>query len=394
MTYDDDKEALAAEYVLGTLSADERGQAEALLSIDPRFEEAVRQWERRLGELNVMVEAVEPSPQLWEKVKARVDALAAASQATQAKAEGRGEVALPLVEDTELLAPQPPETPAAPQASPEPQAPAQAQAPAEAQAPPELEESLEPQTLPIPPASEEEPQGPGAAAVAAALELEAPAAGTPGEALAGQRPTAPTLRVAPTETGRVERSADVIYLAGRLKRWRRLTFACGAIAALLAVYVAIWQIAPELMPPQLRPEGSATVAHGQPAGRAPQDRLVAVLSQEPTAPAFLLTLDTRSRTLIVRRVSAAPETGHSYQLWLISKKFPGPRSLGIVGEGEFTQRALPVNYDIDTLRTASYAVSLEPSGGSPSGAPTGPVLFTGKAVESLPASAPPATPKT
>jgi hypothetical protein len=41
-------------------------------------------------------------------------------------------------------------------------------------------------------------------------------------------------------------------------------------------------------------------------------------------------------------------------------------------------------------------VSLEPAGGSPSGVPTGPVLFTGKAVESLPASLPatPATPKT
>ena len=383
MTYDDDKETLAAEYVLGTLSADERGQAEALLSIDPRFEEAVRQWERRLGELNVMVEAVEPSPLLWEKVKARVDGLAAAPQAAQSKAGDRGEFALPRFEDTGLLAPQAPETPAAPQASPQRQALGQAQTPAEAQAPPELPESPEPQT---PPGSEQEMVGLGAAAVAAALELEEPAAGTAAEAPAPQR-------AEPTETGRVERSADVIYLAGRLQRWQRLTFACGAIAALLALYVAVWQIAPELIPEQLRPAGSATVAHGQPAGRAPQDRLVAVLSQDPTAPAFLLTLDTRSRTLIVRRVSATPETGRSYQLWLISKKFPGPRSLGVVGENDFTERALPVNYDVDTLRTAIYAVSLEPSGGSPSSAPTGPVLFTGKAIESLPASPPP-SPKT
>jgi hypothetical protein len=39
-------------------------------------------------------------------------------------------------------------------------------------------------------------------------------------------------------------------------------------------------------------------------------------------------------------------------------------------------------------------VSLEPAGGSPSGVPTGPVLFTGKAVESLPATPTNATPKT
>ena len=40
--YDDDRDALAAEYVLGTLSADERDQAEALLAIDPGFAEIVR----------------------------------------------------------------------------------------------------------------------------------------------------------------------------------------------------------------------------------------------------------------------------------------------------------------------------------------------------------------
>ena len=69
MKYDDDKDALAAEYVLGTLSSDERDQAEAMLAIDPGFEAAVRQWERRLGELNVMVEAVEPRPQVWDRIK-------------------------------------------------------------------------------------------------------------------------------------------------------------------------------------------------------------------------------------------------------------------------------------------------------------------------------------
>jgi anti-sigma-K factor RskA len=128
------------------------------------------------------------------------------------------------------------------------------------------------------------------------------------------------------------------------------------------------------------------VARTEGPGRAQQDRLVAVLQQQPTAPAFLLTLDTQQRTLFVRRVSATPEADRSYELWLISSRFPAPRSLGVVGTDEFTQRALPGNYDIDTLRTASYAVSLEPAGGSPSGTPTGPVLFTGKAIESLPAS--------
>jgi anti-sigma-K factor RskA len=119
-------------------------------------------------------------------------------------------------------------------------------------------------------------------------------------------------------------------------------------------------------------------------GRGPQDGLVVVLQQEPTAPAFLLTLDTQKRMLTVRRVSATPETGRSYELWVISSRSPSPRSLGVVGNDEFTQRALPGNFDAATLRAASYAVSLEPAGGSTTGAPTGPILFTGKAVDSLP----------
>ena len=47
--------------MLGTLDADERAQADALVLFEPDFAEAVRRWERRLGELNVLVTAVEPS---------------------------------------------------------------------------------------------------------------------------------------------------------------------------------------------------------------------------------------------------------------------------------------------------------------------------------------------
>src|SRR5271156_885298 len=91
---DEDQDTLAAEYVLGTLSAEEREHAEALLSFDPGFEAAVRQWERRLGELNVMVEAVEPPTELWDKIRKEVspdtapaDAVAAHSSDSPSIAE-------------------------------------------------------------------------------------------------------------------------------------------------------------------------------------------------------------------------------------------------------------------------------------------------------------------
>jgi len=324
---DEEQDTLAAEYVLGTLSAEEREHAEALLSFDPGFEAAVRQWERRLGELNVMVEAVEPPPELWDKIKSGVKSVAPVGEPESFVQTGEPELLLPRDLDE-------PETVAA--------------FPADLAT---LEASAEPP--------------------AAAPEI------------------APAVSVAPTpaaaEPRPVERSADVIYLAARVRRWRRITVAFGAIAASLALYVAVWQTAPEMIPAQLRPASAGMTAQSN---ATQQDRLVAVLQQGPNAPAFLLTLDTRTRTMFVRRVSATPEAGKSYELWLIAGRGGAPRSLGVVGSDEFTQRPVPANFDVDTLRNATYAVSLEPAGGSKSGAPTGPVLFTGKAVESLPAPPP------
>jgi anti-sigma-K factor RskA len=187
----------------------------------------------------------------------------------------------------------------------------------------------------------------------------------------------------PLKPPQPERSGDVIVLARRVRRWRGFTAAMTAIAALLALYVAVSQFAPGLIPVSRQappPAVTAQVAPPQPS------RLVAVLQQDPTTPAFLVSIDPVSRVLTVRRVSAAPEPGRSYELWLISNKFPAPRSLGVVGGGEFTSRPLPSGFDADTIKTASYAISLEPAGGSTTGAPSGPILFKGRMVESLPGS--------
>ena len=66
-----DKEVMAAEYVLGTLNAAERAQAQQLIDSDPAFAAVVRDWERRLGELNVLVAPVEPPPALLDRIKSR-----------------------------------------------------------------------------------------------------------------------------------------------------------------------------------------------------------------------------------------------------------------------------------------------------------------------------------
>ena len=65
-------DALAAEYVLGTLDSDEREQARALLGADAAFAVKVSQWERRLGELHLMVEPVEPDAGIWARIKSKM----------------------------------------------------------------------------------------------------------------------------------------------------------------------------------------------------------------------------------------------------------------------------------------------------------------------------------
>src|SRR3954447_23132884 len=70
MAFSEDHIALAAEYALGTLDADERAQAEALMSIDMEFVAMVEAWSTRLGALNQMVGSVEPSPAVWDRIKA------------------------------------------------------------------------------------------------------------------------------------------------------------------------------------------------------------------------------------------------------------------------------------------------------------------------------------
>jgi anti-sigma-K factor RskA len=323
--YDDDQDALAAEYVLGTLGADEREQAKALLAIDAGFAAVVRAWERRLGELNVMVEAVEPPAKTWDKIKASVSGV-----------EQSEDIQLPLIEDTKetsVAAAFPSFTP-----SPEPTPAQKATASAPAYAP-------QPSILP-----------PQSAEV------------------------------------RVERTADVIYLARRVRRWRRMTLLMTTLAACLALFIATAQFVPNLIPSPWRIprlfETAKTLTPAETAGP-----LVAVLKQEPGAPAFLLSINLQTRTLTVRRISAPKETNRNYELWLVSNKFPAPRSLGVVGIDEFTQRPLPANYDPDTVDSATYAVSLEPAGGSPSGVPTGPVLFKGNLFQSIPAPKPAPAPR-
>ena len=347
---DDELDALAAEYVLGTLAADERANVEGLIASNPAFAESVRQWERRLGELNVMVEAVEPPPQVWDRIKSGLGTSPGSATAA------------PL-DNLQL----PPLMPSAAQLAPKPE--------------PALD--LEPL------GHDDEPEEIGAPA-ASLLPPDEPPPPEPeieAEPKAAEREVAP-LTPPPAAPARTTPSANVIDLESRVRRWRGLTVVVGALAAGLAALIVVSQVDPGLFPPggfhipQLVAQGPTPAK--PPAVAAPGTRLVGVLQQDPSAPAFLLTIDPAGRTLTVRRVAARADADHSYQLWLIAPQSPKPESLGVVGASEYTQSPLPADFDAEAMRGATYAVSFEPPGGSKTGAPTGPILFTGKLVESVP----------
>lgn len=66
------RDKLAAEYVLGTMSARARRRFEIHLRSNPQLRRAVVQWESRLSPLTDMLPAVEPPARVWQAVRTRL----------------------------------------------------------------------------------------------------------------------------------------------------------------------------------------------------------------------------------------------------------------------------------------------------------------------------------
>lgn len=106
--------------------------------------------------------------------------------------------------------------------------------------------------------------------------------------------------------------------------------------------------------------------------------IVVVLAGQDARPALLATLDRKSRVMTVKTVGGAPvPADRALELWMLPDG-AAPRSLGVLpasGVGRVTLPALP---DVAFANVPALAVSLEQPGGSPTGAPQGPVLYTGR----------------
>jgi anti-sigma-K factor RskA len=303
MAYSEDHIALAAEYALGTLDAGERTEVETMMSADKDFAALVEAWERKLGVLNQMVGSVEPSPDLWEKIRAAAGLSNSGLSTSGVAASGLAEFRA-----------------------------------ADPQSPPQ------------------------AAAVAAS------------PAVAADR-------------------SNVVDFSRQVRRWRWIASGASALAAALVALVAVQIVDPNLLPASIRPKAPPQRVVVVPAPPQPAPaQYVAVLQKDGSSPAFILSVDPATKNFTVRKVGATAEPGKSFELWLVSDKLQRPRSLGVIGNRDFTSRPALASYDTDTVNKATYAVTVEPEGGSPNGAPTGAIVFSGKLIETVPSPAAPAPP--
>ena len=106
--------------------------------------------------------------------------------------------------------------------------------------------------------------------------------------------------------------------------------------------------------------------------------IVAVLAGPDAQPALIATMMRGQRAMTVKVVGgAAVPPGKSLELWMLPTG-AAPKSLGVIPDSGVGRIALPAPPDVAFANVPALAVSLEPTGGSPTGAPTGPVLYSGK----------------
>jgi len=154
-------------------------------------------------------------------------------------------------------------------------------------------------------------------------------------------------------------------------RWPALAAGACALAACLAI-ITVW----------LSPKSSASPV-----------RLVAELQKSanpadgtnPTVPlGFVVYFDLRASTMVVSPFAVPPGSRRDYQLWLVPPGSVPPISLGVIPLAEPSMSPWLATYAPNDLVYARLVVSLEPPGGSPIGVPTGPTMFIGALVQTIP----------
>ncbi|TSD85051.1 hypothetical protein FFK22_029500 [Mycobacterium sp. KBS0706] len=172
-----------------------------------------------------------------------------------------------------------------------------------------------------------------------------------------ERAIGPEAPAAPAGPAVLQRSAEARLLRSRA-RWRSAALAAGALAAGLAAFL--------LLPRSELP--------------ARPDSYVAVVNRGGDLPALIVRVDTRAGLVQVRPVRAEVPADRSLELWFVAAG-AAPRSLGLIDADDRKRLAIPEALRGTALGGGTLAVSVEPAGGSPTGAPTGPVVYSGTLID-------------
>jgi hypothetical protein len=296
----DELNALAAEYVLGTLDYEERKGAAGLLEVDPTFRGIVRIWERRFGDLHLMVEAVEPDPQLWLRIKPKMAGVvqdapaipssklpeepAADAPAEAAPAEAAPATA-PAVEGAATDDAKPetkPEAPAADGATPAAAEAAPAAATPAAETPAaeaKPDESKPADAVPAAVADAELKLAelaallPVAAGAGGQAATAAPAEPLPEDGLHTHAPDVVPrgfVPPAPMSTRGTPAVIEKTVHKGGGRGWMAATLMMALIAVALAALISAWRFFPERLPAQLRANAVLNLTSSQAAQQAPK----------------------------------------------------------------------------------------------------------------------------
>ena len=146
-------------------------------------------------------------------------------------------------------------------------------------------------------------------------------------------------------------------LQARVRLWRWTSAAASALAVCLALAVV------------LRP-GAGMAPSGQ--------HYVGVVNTSGELPPLVVSVDLARGEFSVKPVDLKPQAGKDYELWAVPAGAK-PVSLGVVAKpGKRPIDAGPhLNWNDPGM---VLAVSVEPTGGSTTGQPTGPVVYTGKLI--------------
>lgn len=117
-----------------------------------------------------------------------------------------------------------------------------------------------------------------------------------------------------------------------------------------------------------------------PVAQAPATEYVALLNDQKSQSGWVVSAADFTHITVKALTPSQLEANKAYELWLLPGDNKPPLSLGLLPTGGSKTVVVPAELQTAMAAGKVLAVSLEPAGGSPTGLPTGPVLYTGQLV--------------